>query len=136
MASEESRQCAAACRDPLLTQYRNELIQRKVPLLADNDENLLRILLQRGRTPSTGHRFARPIFVKALQPADRGTRADLEVFGSVTPGSSSFHKLDYTNSQVPRIRSPHWSALQRINALDSLRRPALGIPIHSRWDAL
>src|SRR6516225_5510640 len=132
MASEESRQCAAARRDTPLTQDRNELIQRKVPLLADKSKNLLRILLQRGSAPAAGHRFRRPIFPKALQPADRGTRADLKVFGSVTSGSHCHHKLDHANSQVPRIRSPHWSALQRINALDSLRRRALGIPIHSR----
>src|SRR5215813_462831 len=40
MASEESRQCAAARRDTPLTQDRNELIQRKVPLLAHKVENL------------------------------------------------------------------------------------------------
>src|SRR6201997_931848 len=136
MTREESRQCAAARRDPPLAKYRNELVQGKIPLLADKGENPLRILLQRGRAPSTGHRFARPIFAKALQPADSGTRADLKVFGSVTSGSSCFHKLDHANSQVPRIRSPHWSALKRINALDSLSRRALEIPIHSRWDAL
>src|SRR6516225_3184535 len=136
MASEESRQCAAARRDTSLAQYRNELVQSKVPLLTDKGENLPRILFQRGRAPSTAHRFARPIFAKALQPADCGTRADLKAFGSVTSGSSSFHKLNHANSQVPRIRSPHWSALQRINALDSLGWRALGIPIHSRWDPL
>src|SRR6516165_6511578 len=47
MASKESRQCAAARRDTPLTQHRNELIQRKVPLLADQRENLLRILFLR-----------------------------------------------------------------------------------------
>src|SRR5215472_167360 len=87
MASEETRQCAAACRDTSLAQYRNELIQRKVPLLADKVENLLGIFLQRRRAPSTRHRLERPIFVKTLQPADRGTRADLEVFGSITSRS-------------------------------------------------
>src|ERR1700757_4788947 len=101
MASEDSRQCAAARRDPPLTQYRNELIQRKVPLFADQGKNLPRILLQRGRAPSTGHRFARPIFAKALQPADRGTRADLEVFGSVTSGPPCF-----TNSITRTLKSP------------------------------
>src|SRR5215831_2103415 len=54
MASEETRQCAAACRDTSLAQYRNELIQRKVPLLADKVENLLGILLQRRRAPPRG----------------------------------------------------------------------------------
>src|ERR1700746_616494 len=136
MASEESRQCAAARREPPLTQYRNELIQSKVPLLADKSENPPRILLQRGRAPSTGHWLARPIFAKAVQPADRGTRADLKMFGSAPSGSSCFHKLNHANSQVLRIRSRHWSALKRINALDSLSRRALGIPIHSRWDPL
>jgi hypothetical protein len=136
MASQESRQCAAARRDTSLMKYRNELIQRKVPLLADKGENLRRILLQRGGAPSTGYRLGRPIFAKALQPADCGTRADLEVFGSITSGSSCLDELDHANSQVPRIRSPHRSALRRINALDSLRRRVLGIPIHSGWDAL
>jgi hypothetical protein len=112
MASEESRQCAAARRDPPLTQYRNELIQSKVPLLADKSENPPRILLQRGRAPSTGHWFARPIFAKALQPADRGTRADLKVFGSATSGSSCFHKLNLITRTLkspgygPRIGQP------------------------------
>src|SRR5215831_7023603 len=136
MASEESRQCAAACRDTSLTQDRNELIQRKVPLLADQGENLLRILLQRGHAPSTGHRFECPIFAKALQPADRRARADLEVFGSITSRSPCVHELNHAYSQVSRIRSPHWSALQRISALDSLGRRTLGIPIHSGWNVL
>src|SRR5215468_9124620 len=109
MASEETRQCAAACRDTSLTQDRNELIQGKVPLLADQGENPLRIFFQRRGAPSTGHRFQRPIFVKTLHPADRGTRADLKVFGSITSRSPCFHKLDHANSQVSRIRSPHWS---------------------------
>src|SRR6201988_1034470 len=136
MPSEESCQCAAARGDPPLAKYRNELVQGKIPLLADKGDNPLRILLQRGRAPSTGHRFARPIFAKALPPAGRGTRADLKVFRSVTSGSSCFHKLNHPHSQVPRIRSSHWSALKRINALDSLSWRALGIPIHSHWDPL
>jgi hypothetical protein len=113
VARKESRQCAAARRDTSLTQYRNELC--KIPLLADKVENLLRMLLQRGCAASTGHRFGRPIFAKALQPADRGTRADLEVFGSIPSRSSCFDELDHANSQIPRIRSPHWPAPRRIN---------------------
>src|SRR5215468_3491884 len=116
MASEETRQCAAACQDTSLAQYRNELIQRKVPSLADKVENLLGILLQRRRAPSTGHRLERSIFVKTLQPADRGTCADLEVFGSITSRSPCFHELNHANSQVSRIRSPHWS-----NPAESMR---------------
>jgi hypothetical protein len=119
MASEETRQRAAACRDTSLAQYRNELIQCKVPLLADQIENLLRILLQRRRAPSAEHRLERSIFVKTLQPADRGTGADLKMFGRITSRSACFHELDHAYSQVSRIRSPHRSIPHRINALDS-----------------
>ena len=136
MASEESRQRAAASRDASLVQCRDDLIQGEVPLLADEGENLLRIFLQRGTAPSTGHRLASPIFTEALHPADRGTGADLELFGCFPPGSSRLDEVDYANSQLTRIRSPHWPALQRINALDSLIGPGLGIPIHSGRDAL
>src|SRR5215467_11215870 len=47
LASEEARR-AAAPGDTSSMQYRNDLIQRKVPLLADQGEDLHRILLQRG----------------------------------------------------------------------------------------
>src|SRR5262249_5829549 len=123
-------------RDTSLAQYRNELIQRKVPLLADKAENLLGIFLQRGHAPSTGHRLERPIFVKTLQPADRGTPADLEVFGSITSPSPRFHQLNHATPQVSGIRSPHGSNPCRINALGSSLRRTLGIPIPSRRDAL
>src|ERR1700747_2365584 len=43
MASEEARKRAAASRDTSTVQYRNDLIQRKVTLLADQGEDLLRI---------------------------------------------------------------------------------------------
>src|SRR6516225_1814791 len=76
MASEEARQCAAARRDTSLAQYRDELIQCKIRLLRDKGEDLLRMLLQRRRAPSTGHWLGRPIFAKALHPADRGASAD------------------------------------------------------------
>jgi hypothetical protein len=136
MASEEARQCAAARRDTSLAQYRDELIQCKIRLLADNGEDLLRMLLQRRRAPSTRHWLGRPIFAKALHPADRGASADLELFGRFTSRSPRFHELNHADSQVPSIRSPHWPTPRRINALDSLHRRPLGIPIHSGWDAL
>jgi hypothetical protein len=117
-------------------QYRNDLIQRKVRLLADQSEDPMRIVLQGGSAPSTGHWFANPIFAKALHPADRRTDADLELFGRLTSRSSSFNKVNDAYSQLTRVRSPHCPALRRINALDSLLRSPLGIPIHSGWDAL
>src|SRR5215469_10374231 len=94
MASEESRQRAAAPRDTSLAQYRNDLIQGEVRLLAENGEDVLRILLQGGSAPSTGHWFGSPIFAKALHPSDRGTDADPELFGRLTSGSSSLHEFN------------------------------------------
>ena len=125
MASEESRQCAAARRDPPLTQHRNELIQSKVPLLADKGENLLRILLQRGRAPSTGHRFARPIFAKALQPADRGTRADLRQrhVGIPLPSQTRSRELSSPQDTVPALVGPPANQCVRFTRLARLGNP-------------
>ena len=117
-------------------QYRDDLIQCQVRLLADQGEDLLRILLQGGSAPATGHWFANPIFAKALHPADRRTGADLELFGRLTSRSSCFNKVNYAYSQLTRVRSAHCPALRRINALDSLLRSSLGIPIHSGRDVL
>src|SRR6201987_1507927 len=46
MASEEARKRAATRGDTSPMQDRDDLIQRKVPLFADQGEDLLRILLQ------------------------------------------------------------------------------------------
>ena len=62
-------------------QYRDDLIQRQVWLLADQGEDLRQIRLQRRNAPAPGHWFANPIFAKALHPADRRTGANLELFG-------------------------------------------------------
>src|ERR1700693_1857633 len=62
------------------------------------------------------------------------TDADIKLFGRLPSGSSSFHKVDDARSQLPRIRSMHWPALRRINALDSHLRRVLGIPIHAGRD--
>jgi hypothetical protein len=136
MASEKSRERAAASWNSPLTQRQNELIQREVRPLADESEDPLRVLLQWRNTPSARHRLGSPVVAKALHPPDRGTDADVELFGRFTSGSSSFHKANNSHSQLTRIRSMHCPTLRRINALDSLLRPALGIPIQSRWDVL
>jgi hypothetical protein len=105
-------------------------------MLADQGADLLRILLQRRSAPSTRHWFGSPVVAKALHPADGRTGADLKLFGRFTSRSSCLHEVNYANPQLTRIRSPHWLALRRINALDSLNRRSLGIPIHSGRDAL
>jgi hypothetical protein len=92
--------------------------------------------LQRRSTPSTGHGFESPVFTKALHPPDRRTDADIKLFGRLPSGSSFFHEVDDARSQLTRIRSMHWPALRRINALDLHLRRVLGIPIHCGRDVL
>jgi hypothetical protein len=87
-------------------------------------------------TPATGHGFGSPVFTKALHPPDRRTNADIKLFGRLPARSSFFHEVDDARSQLTRIRSMHWPALRRINALDSHLRRVLGIPIHCGRDVL
>src|SRR5436190_23137234 len=68
MASKKSGKRAAAAWDSPLVKRRNDLIQREVRFLADKGEDLPRVLLQWGSTPSTGHGFGSPVFTKALHP--------------------------------------------------------------------
>ena len=136
VASEEAGERAPARWDSPLVQSRNNLIQREVRLLTDEGEDPLRVLLQWRSTPSTGHWLGSPIVTKALHPPDRGTDADVVLVGRFTSGSSSFHEANDSHSQLTRIWSTHWLTLRRINALDSLLRRNLGIPIHSGRDVL
>src|ERR1700674_1434787 len=128
MASKKSGKRAAAAWDSPLVKRRNDLIQREARFLADEGEDLPRVLLQWRSTPSTGHGFESPVFTKALHPPDRRTDADIKLFGRLTSGSSFFHEVDDARSQLTRIRSMHWAALRRINALDSHLRRGLGSP--------
>jgi len=136
MASKKSGQRAAAAWDSPLVKRQNDLIQREVRFLADEGEYLPRVLLQWRSAPSTGHGFGSPVFTKALHPPDRRTDADIKLFGRFPSGSSFFHEVDDARSQLTRIRSMHWPALRRINALDSHLQRVLGIPIHCGRDVL
>jgi hypothetical protein len=136
VADEESGKRAPACRDSLLSQRQDHLIQREVRLLTNEGEDPLRVLLQWRRTPSARHRLGSPVVAEAVHPPDRGTDADVELLGRLTSGRSFFHEPNDSHSQLTRIRSTHWPILRRINALDSHLRRALGIPIHSGWDML
>src|SRR5204863_9534573 len=136
MASKKSRQRATASWNAPFVQCRSDLIQREVWMLADQGADLLRIPLQRRRAPSARHRFGSPLVAQALHPADCRTGADLKLFGRFTSRSSCLDEVNYANPQLTRIRSPHRLALWRINALDSLNRRSLGIPIHSGRDTL
>src|SRR6202790_4070340 len=93
MASKKSGKRAAAAWDSPLVKRRNDLIQREVRFLADEGEDLPRVLLQWRSTPSTGHGFESPVFTKALHPPDCRTDANLELFCGPTGRSSSFHEV-------------------------------------------
>lgn len=136
VASEETGERAAACWNSPLVQRRNDLTQCEVRLLADEGEDAPCMLLQWRSTSATRHWLAGPVGAKVLHPPDRGTDADVVLFGRFTSRPSFFHEMNNAHSQLTRIRSPHWPALQRINALDSLLHRALGIPIHSGRDVL
>src|SRR5436190_19601223 len=136
VASEKSGERAAASSNSPLVQRQNELIQREVTLLLDESEDPLRVLLQWRSAPAAGHCLASPGFAKAFHPPNRRTGADAELFGCLMSGFSFFHEANDSDSQLRRIRCRHWSALRRINALDSLFRCTMGIPIQSRRDML
>ncbi len=128
MTGEEAGQRATTSWDSPLVKRRNNLIERKIALRADECENLPRMLLQGRSTPSARHRFVSPVFAKALHPPDRRTGADLELFRRPTSRSSSFHEVYDARSQLTRIRSMHWLALRRINALELPLPVRLGNP--------
>ena len=86
------------------------------------------MLLQWRSTPSTGHGFESPVFTKALHPPDRRTDADIKLFSRLPSGSSFLHEVDDARSQLTRIRSMHWPALRRINALELAPPACLGNP--------
>ena len=128
MTGEEAGQRATTSWDLPLVKRRNNLIECKIALRADECENLPRMLLQARSTPSARHRFVSPVFAKALHPPDRRTGADLELFRRPTSRSSSFHEVYDARSQLTRIRSMHWLALRRINALELPLPVRLGNP--------
>src|SRR6478672_6053035 len=136
MASKKSGQRAAAAWDSPLVKRRNNLIQREVRYLADEGENLPRVLLQWRSTPPTGHGFGSPVFTKALHPPDRRTDADIKLFGRLPSGSSFFREVDDARSQLTRI-TVHALGSPPANQCLRLAPPAcLGNPDSFRSDVL
>src|SRR5713226_3027104 len=119
VAGEESGKRAPACRDALLSQRQDHLIQREVRLLTNEGEDPLRVLLQWRRTPSTRHRLGSPVVAEALHPPDRGSNTHIELLGRLPSRRSFFYRTNDSHSQLTRIRSTHWPILRRINALAS-----------------
>src|SRR3974390_75091 len=107
MTGEEAGQRATTSWDSPLVKRRNNLIECKIALRADECENLPRMLLQGRNTPSARRRFASPVFAKALHPPDRRTDANLELFrGPIArrPGRVRGGR-DHNHPPLPRRRS-------------------------------
>src|SRR4029434_3217301 len=135
VASEETGERAAACRNSPLVQRRKDLTQCEVRLLTDEGEDPLRMLLQWRSTSATRRWLARPVVAKALHPPDRGTDADIKLFGRVRSRPSCFHEANDSHSQLTRI--VHALVNPPANQcviLNSLLHRTLGIPIHSGRD--
>src|ERR1700704_1481940 len=85
VSSEKPPERGAAACNPPLAHCGEHLIQRQIRLLRYQGEQPIRVLLQRRSASSARHRRGAPGVAPALQPFDRRTRADLKVFGSLTP---------------------------------------------------
>jgi hypothetical protein len=104
VTSTETRERAAATRNPPPVQRQDDLIQREVWSLTDEHKDLLGVLLQRRSASSARHQFASPILVKTLHPPDRGTDADVELLGRLTTRTSSFNKANDADSTISVLR--------------------------------
>ena len=110
MASEETGERATACWDAPLTQCANHLIERQIRLLPIRARIRWEYFSNGEILPPRCIGSDRSIVAKALQPSDRGTNADVELFGRLASGSSCFHEINNSNSHRARIRSPHGQA--------------------------
>src|ERR1700692_3768072 len=114
---EKSRDRAVTGSYPPFTQFRDDLPQRQVRLLAHESQYLLRVLFQRRNASSARFRRTTASLVPALQPSHRRTRGNLEKFGRLPPRSSCFHRFEHTRAKATRIGLRHRPLPQRrINA--------------------
>src|SRR5215475_3303935 len=121
MAGEETGERTTACRDAPLTQNPNHLIQSQIRLLRDQNEDSLRVLLQRRNAPSARHRLGSSVVAKVLKPPDCRTNADVELLGRLSSRSAGFHEVNNPHSQRARIGSPHRSSPRRIKRAKTRR---------------
>jgi hypothetical protein len=110
-----------------LMQRRNNPVQREVRLLADEGEDLARMLLQWRVFPPRG------MGSEVLSSRKRCTHRIAELIltsncSTVSVGILLLPRVNDAHSQLTRIRSMHWPGLRRINAFDSLLPRILGIP--------
>ena len=117
MASKKSGQRAAAAWDSPLVKRRNDFIQREVRFLADEGE-ICRECFSNGEVlPPLGMGSEVPFSRKRCthRIAELTLTSNCSAASRRDPPSST--KFDDARSQLTRIRSMHWPALRRINAL-------------------
>src|SRR5258708_1732536 len=128
MTSEETPKRRTASTDSFLVHRRNDLIERQVRLLSNKGEDPFRVLLQRGDAPSAWLGPGRSVRFPALHPSNRRTRADLQLFGGLTPRRSRLHKSNDSHSHPTGIRSAHGPPPGESMRIESVSGRPLAIP--------
>src|SRR5262245_61648361 len=117
VALEEALDGGATACDPMLVRHTDHLIQRQIRLLFDQRQQPLRMFVQRRGAPATRLGYATPSLVKALDPFDRCTWADIEQFGCLASRGPAF---DARNHSFPNTPPAWFNPQRRINAGQTL----------------
>src|SRR6516164_4694901 len=88
VALEKPPQRAAAAGKPAPVQGRDEFLQRPVRMLADQSQDLVRVVLQRRSAPAAGLGRPAALPFPRLEPLDRRAGTDLKTFRRLTPRGS------------------------------------------------
>ena len=122
--------CSAAAPNPQFAHRCTDLIQCRIRALRNQSQQFFRVLLQPRSTPPCGLCFGASGITPALQPFNRGTRAQIEALGSFPPRRSRFDCSDHAFPQIIRIRLWHRLGPQKDESMpsDSSISALLGIP--------
>src|ERR1700694_619825 len=133
VSSEKPPERGAATGDPSLAHRDKHLVERQIRLLHDQGEQPIRVLLQRRSASSARYGRGTSLVVPALQPFDRCTGADLKMFGSLAPRSTTLNSCDDSLTHLGRIRVWHRLASKTESMpIDSPINSSLGIPSFCR----
>src|SRR4029077_6995170 len=100
---EKPPERTAAGANPLFAQPGNDLYQGEIRLFGDQRQDPRRELLQRRNASAARLRRGTLARAPALQPLDRRTRADVEMFGRLTPRCPLRDRFDHALPQIARI---------------------------------
>src|SRR5262245_16764380 len=103
VALEEAPHRGATASNLVLAHRQDHLIQRQVRSFLDQTQQKIRVLLQRRGAPAPRLGRAAARLTKAPHPDDCRARADLKLFGCLTPRRSALDFRDHTLPHVPRV---------------------------------